>query len=95
MNLEKLREERHRIIQIARQYGACNIRLFGSIVQGKADGESDVDFLVEMAPDRSLLERIALKQALEDLLSCQVDLVSDKSLHWYVRDKILNEAVPL
>jgi hypothetical protein len=48
-----------------------------------------------MAPDRSLLDHVALWQDLEDLLGRKVDLVSEKALHRLMRDQILREAVPL
>jgi len=54
-----------------------------------------VDFLVELDPDRSLLDLGSLLMDLQDLLGRKVDLVTEKALHWYVRDRILREAVPL
>ena len=48
-----------------------------------------------MEPGRSLLDIIAIKQDLEDLLGIQVDVVTEKALSPYIRDDILREAVPL
>lgn len=53
---ELLKRQREEILRLAAQYGANNVRLFGSIVRGEADDQSDVDFLVEMEPGRSLLD---------------------------------------
>jgi len=48
-----------------------------------------------MEPERSLLDHIALIQDLQDLLGMEVDVVTERALHWYVRERILEEAVPL
>lgn len=48
-----------------------------------------------MEPGRSLLDHVALRQDLEDLLGLEVDVVTEKALHWYIRDRVLREAVPL
>ncbi|WP_342367223.1 hypothetical protein [Methanoculleus chikugoensis] len=45
--------------------------------------------------ERSLLDHIALAQDLKDLLGREVDVVTAKGLHWYVRDRVCREAVPL
>jgi uncharacterized protein len=96
MNIsEVLNTKRDEILHIAKEYGAYNIRIFGSVARGEADADSDLDLLVEMEPNRSLLDHVALWQDLEDLLGCKVDVVSEKALHWYIRDRILKEAIPL
>ena len=50
-----LREKRDDILRIAARHGASNVRVFGSVARGEADESSDIDFLVDLAPDRSLL----------------------------------------
>ena len=87
--------KRGEILRIAAEHGARNVRVFGSAARGEAGAESDVDFLVEMEPGRSLLDHVALCQDLEELLGCKVDVVSDKALHWYIRDRVIAEAIPL
>lgn len=96
MNIgELLKEKREDILRIATQHGASNVRIFGSVARGEAKPDSDVDFLVELEPGRSLLDRVALIQDLEDLLGTKVDVATDKGLRDRVRERILNEAVPL
>ena len=96
MSIEEiLKTKRDGILHIASQHGARNVRVFGSAVRGEAGPDSDVDFLVEMEPHRSLLDHVALWQDLEDLLGRKVDVVSERALHWYIRDRVLKEAVPL
>jgi len=90
-----LKEKREEILRIADAHGARNVRVFGSVVRGEADDTSDVDFLVEMEPDRSLLDVGALLNDLRGLLGRRVDVVSEKGLYWLLRRRILKEARPL
>lgn len=92
---ELVKVKREDILRLTRQYGAKNVRLFGSIVHGDENEQSDVDLLVHFEPGRSLLDHIALMQDLEELLGRKVDVVSEKALHWYIRDRVLQEAKPL
>ena len=92
---EVLKEKRKEVLRLAAIHGARKVRVFGSVARGEAGPTSDIDFLVELEPGRSLLDHVALKQDLEDLLSCRVDVVTERALHWYIRDRIVAEAVPL
>ena len=92
---ELLEDKREEILRIAAQHGAYNVRIFGSAARGEARPASDIDVLVEMEPGRSLLDHVALKQDLEDLLGRNVDVVTESALHWYIRDRVIEEAVPL
>jgi predicted nucleotidyltransferase len=93
--LDELRSRRDDILALAARHGAHNVRVFGSAARGEAGTLSDVDFLVQFDPDRSLLDHVALVQDLEDLLGRRVDVVTGTALHWYIRDRILAEAVAL
>lgn len=90
-----LRSKRTEILDVARKHGARNVRVFGSVARGDAGSDSDVDILVELEAGRSLLDHAGLMLDLSDLLGCKVDVVSDRALHWYIRDRVLAEAVPL
>ncbi len=92
---ELLTDNRREIIAAAKQHRASNLRVFGSVARGEAGPDSDVDLLVDFDPEASLLDHVALLQALESLLGRRVDIVSAKALHWYIRDRVLAEAVPL
>ncbi len=92
MDLQNRRQE---ILHVAASHGARNVRLFGSIARGDARSGSDVDLLVEMDPDRSLLDLIGLGQDLEALLDCKVHVLTDASLHPALRARILADARPL
>lgn len=90
-----LLEKREEILAIAARHGACRVRVFGSVARGEETRSSDLDLLVEFEPGRSLLDQIALAQDLKDLLGREVDVVTEKGLHWYVKERVCREAVPL
>jgi predicted nucleotidyltransferase len=92
---ENIRRKRAEILDLAHRRGARNIRLFGSMARGDARADSDVDLLVDLEPGRSALDLGGLLLDLEELLGRRVDLVTEKSLHWYIRDRVLREARPL
>ena len=92
---EFLRSRRNDILDVATHHGARNVRVFGSVVRGEADAQSDVDFLVDMEPGRSLLDRAALLLDLQQLLGCRVDVVTTRGLRARIRDRVLREAVAL
>jgi uncharacterized protein len=87
--------KREDILSIAAQHGARNVRVFGSAARGEATEASDLDFLVDMEPGRSLLDLAALRNDLMDLLGREADVVTEDSLYWLLRHKILREARPL
>jgi len=96
MTLQGLRErKREEILRVAAHRGARNIRVFGSVARGDNDEKSDVDFLVEMEPGRTLFDLSGLLIDLESLLHLRVDVVSERGLRPRVRERVLAEAVPL
>jgi hypothetical protein len=96
MTLEELlKEKRPEILQIAAKHGARNVRVFGSAARGDAREDSDVDFLVDFEPGRSLLDHAALTLDLEELLGRKADVVTEGGLYWLLRRRILKEAHPL
>ena len=90
-----LKSRREEIMKIAAKYGACNVRIFGSVARGEAGENSDIDFLVELEPGRSLLDLAGLVVELEDLLNRKVDVVTEQGLYWLLRRRVLKEARPL
>ena len=96
MNLQSLLEEkREAILDIAKRHGARNVRIFGSVARGDYDERSDLDFLVEMEPGRSLLDHASLLLDLESLLGRKVDVVSERGIKARMRERVLREARPL
>jgi predicted nucleotidyltransferase len=91
----RLQEKRQEILKIAAKHGAYNVRIFGSVARGDADEASDLDVLVELEPNRSLLDLGGFLADMQDLLGCRVDVVTEKGLKNRIRDRVLQEAVPL
>lgn len=92
---ELLQHRRDEILQLANKHGARNVRIFGSVVRGEETADSDIDFLVDLGEKLSPWFPIGLIHDLELLLNRKVDVVTEKSLHYYIRDKVLEEARPL
>ncbi len=95
MNLSELRQYKDRILSAAKANRAGNVRIFGSVVRGDTHYASDVDFLVTLDPEASLLDLGGLLEDLKDILRCPVDVVADDCIHPYIRDAVLKEATPL
>lgn len=93
--VEDLRRRRNEILKIAERRGAYNVRIFGSVARGEADERSDVDFLVELEPGRSLLDLGGLLMDLQQLLGHPVDVVTERGLRERIRERVLEEAIPL
>ena len=87
--------KREEITKIAKKHGAQNIRIFGSVARGEETINSDLDILVKFEQGRSLFDLIDLKYDLEDLLEREVDVITENSIHWYLKDGIEAEAVEL
>jgi hypothetical protein len=92
---EVIDKQRSQILAIAAQYGADNVRVFGSVARGEADDQSDVDFLVDLEEGRSLFDLGGLLMDLQALLHRRVDVVTSAGLRPRIRDRVLREAVRL
>jgi predicted nucleotidyltransferase len=90
-----LQEKRTAILQLAAKHGARNVRVFGSVARHEADEQSDIDFLVDMEPGRSLMDMGGLLMDLRELLGREVDVVTERGLKPRIRDRVLQEAVAL
>ena len=83
------------IREIAARHGATHVRVFGSFARGTQQADSDLDLLVDLEPGRSVLDLVAVKQDLEDLLGRRVDVVTARSLSPYIREAVLEDAISL
>jgi len=93
LNLSK--SQKDRICELADRYGIRNIRVFGSYALGNADENSDLDLLVTIDEDRSLLDRIGFMHGVEDLLHIKVDVVNENALHHFIREAVIKEGISL
>ena len=94
-DLELVRKNRPEIIRIAEHYGASNVRVFGSVARGEADEASDIDFLVDLQPGRTLFDLGGLQVDLETAMGRPVDVVTEKGLRNRLRGGVLAEAIAL
>ncbi len=92
---ELLETNRDDILRIAKRHGVRRIRVFGSAVRGETTDESDIDFLVETGEETSPWFPAGLVEELSQLLGRPVDVVTEDSLYWLLRRRILTEARPL
>ena len=96
ISLDELRAGRRgEILRLAEERGAHSVRVFGSVARGEANESSDLDLLVRFEEGRSLVDLVSMKLALEELLGIRVDVVSERGLSRYIRDRVLAEAKTL
>jgi predicted nucleotidyltransferase len=95
MNIQELKNKRESIISVVERNGGTKVRIFGSLARGEGLTDSDVDILIELDPGRSLLDILAIKQDLEDLLHRNVDVLTESAVSPYIKDDIMSEAVAL
>jgi predicted nucleotidyltransferase len=93
--LETLRTRRQEIQHLASLHGAHNIRVFGSVARTEDTAESDIDFLIDMDESRSLLDLVGFQQELEAMLNRPADVLTERGINPYLRDRILGEAIAL
>ena len=86
---------REKILPVLRRNGIKRAGMFGSYVRGEATPESDVDILIELDRQASLLDFIGIKLELEDVLGRSVDLVEYAAIKPRLRDRILRDEVPI
>ncbi|NER01400.1 MAG: nucleotidyltransferase family protein [Okeania sp. SIO3C4] len=91
-----LLEKREEILNIAEKHGAYNVRIFGSVAREEDDENSDIDFLIDYDLSKTTSWfPMGLILDLEAFLQRKVDVATDDSLHYFIRDKVLEEAVKL
>lgn len=95
MTAKLLKNKAGEIRRIARTHGVVRMRVFGSRASDRATSSSDLDLLVSLQPDRDLLDLVEFKMDLEDMLGCEVDVVTESGLSPYLRREIIRTAKPL
>ena len=86
---------KEKILPILRRYGVTRAGLFGSQARGDVSAGSDVDILVQLTDDVSLLDFIGLKQDLEEALRGKVDVVEYDTIKPVLKDRILREQIAI
>ncbi|QHO90208.1 toxin-antitoxin system toxin subunit [Actinomyces sp. 432] len=91
----RLREHRTEVINCIKEAGGSHVRVFGSVASGAEHEGSDIDLLFHMDRVMSLMELAQLEARLEGILGTGVDVVPDSAIAPYMRDRVLQQAVPL
>ncbi len=92
---ELLKLKRDEVLALAAKAGALNVRVFGSAARGDGREESDLDLLVDWAPQTSLFDVGGLVTVLQELLGKWVDVISAQQLHPRFRPRVLAQARPI
>ena len=92
---EVIQEIKNKAVPILKEAGVKRSSVFGSAARGEAASDSDIDLLIELSKDSSLLDFIGLKIDLEKALGRKVDLVEYDTIKPLLREKILNEEVAI
>jgi hypothetical protein len=93
--MDLVQTKREQILRLARRHGVTRVRVFGSMARGDAGPQSDVDLLIEVGGDTSPWVPGGLIAELEELLGRRVQVVTERGLDELLRDRVLEEAVPL
>ena len=90
----EIRAELAAMEETLRREGVTTLSLFGSVVRGEAQADSDIDVLIEVDPeaDFGLLDRIGVKHLVEDRLNRKVDVLKKGSIRPEFEQRILREA---
>jgi len=89
-NVEQIKRK---ILPVLHRYGVTKVGLFGSCIRDKMTPDSDIDILVEIEKDISLLDFVGLKLEIEEVLGRKVDLVEYDTIKPLLRERILKEQV--
>ncbi len=90
-----IEEIKQKILPILQRYGVKRVGLFGSCVRGEMREDSDIDILVEIEKDISLLDFVGIKLEIEDALGRKIDLAEYSTIKPLIREKILSEQVTI
>jgi len=93
--VDLIQSKREQILRLARSHGVTGVRVFGSMARGDAGPASDVDLLVEVGAEPSAWFPGGLVAELEELLGRRVQVITERGLDALLRDRVLEEAIPL
>ena len=93
MRLTELRAKfRSNILTIAAECNISTIKIFGSTVRGEAEENSDIDFLISLKKNASLLDVGRFKWKIEELLNRKVDVAFENCIHTSIKNQVTKEA---
>lgn len=87
-----MRIDREGLAELCDRHGITKLRLFGSLAREEGDEASDVDLLVDFEQRKSLLDLVRIERELSEHFGREVDLLTERALSPYLRDRIVREA---
>ena len=93
--IDLILNSRNEILELASKYGCTDVRIFGSVSRGDERDDSDIDFLVNIDENHTLLDMVGFQADLQKIFHRKVDVVQETSLHWFIKKQILGEAKPI
>lgn len=90
-----VRQHRDAILALAQQYGAHDVRIFGSVARGDATDASDLNLIVRFDSGRSLFDHGGLLMDIQELLGAKVDILDEEGMRPRFRQHVMREAVAL
>ena len=88
-------EIKQKALPILIKYGVKKAGLFGSYARGDMNNNSDIDILVEIDDDISLLDFVGIKLDIEESLGKKIDLIEYSAIKPIIKERILNEQIIL
>jgi len=88
-------EIKNKILPVLKKNGIEKAGIFGSFSRGDSTSDSDIDILVKIEKDISLLDFIGIKLELQDVLGRKVDLVEYDAIKPAIRENILKEEIAI
>lgn len=92
---KKIEELKEKIIPILKANDVVRSSVFGSFARGEDTPESDIDLLVELAKNKSLLDMIHLKNELEDFVGKKIDVITYNSVNPRLKDYIFRDEIKI
>ena len=94
--LDELKANREKILTFATECGLKDVRVFGSVARGEEGPDSDIDILVSRIPGLTMgLKTYGFPVMLEEMFQRRIDFVIEPTLHWVIKDAVLQEAQPI
>lgn len=91
----EIQEIQSKALPVFNRHGVVRAAVFGSLARGEARENSDFDFLVEFQDEKTLLDLVALRMELKEVLGREVDVLTYQALHPRIKEKVLREQVTL
>lgn len=86
-------EVKKKVIPILKRYGAKRAGFFGSLIRGQMGKRSDIDVLVDLPRNLSLIDVVGVQQEIEEVVGRKVDLVQYDAIKPLLKKYILSEEV--